>query len=814
MKYNSDNGCVEMSVRELCELVFTRGSIDTCAHRADKGSVFERGALGTRIHKKLQSKNENYHSEVELTNTSAYNGVYYYVTGRADGIICNDGKYTVDEIKTVSDRAFSEGVSGIHTAQLFCYAYFFCRKKELDGVNTRMTYYNIDDGEIMYSDRFMTVSELRCYYIDMIKEVSFYGEQLQQTSIVRMPTCVNPIFPYPSLREGQSKMIKECYLDIKHGTRLFCQAPTGIGKTISVLYPTVKTLGEGFSDKIFYLTSKQSIRREALSAAKKMREQGALLRTCVIYAKEQICMCPKEKRKKGRLNQSCRPDVCIYAEGYYDKRKLAIAEMLNFQSEFDRESILVAARKYRICPYELSLDLSELCDIIICDYNYVFSPAVYFRRYFDGDSGKGKYIFLVDEAHNLPTRARDIYSSKLCKKDFLYLYSIVCNSGDTQYKTLRLCCEDLIGYFDGIKNKCRDSMELDSASVPYGYMLSRTSPDDLYEKLKKFSEKCETWQKFNEDSPVYEDVDALLSSVREFKLTCEHYSEGYVTLYNVYGEDASVLLYCLDPSNMLSVCLDRSVASVFFSATLTPAEYFADILGGGKNAVSVSFPSPFPSENLCIAAVDSISTRFSDREKSYPRIVSCIAATLSGKAGNYIAFFPSYKYMEDVYKLFVRKYPKVRAIIQSKGMSDRERTEFTDFFKDDDNRLRIGFCVLGGMFSEGVDLPGRRLIGAVVVGVGLPGISDEGNIIRDYYNEKNSLGYEYAYTYPGFNNVLQAIGRVIRRSDDKGIAVLIDDRYADPKYVSLFPDNFKGIKYAGNSASLAEIARRFWKEKK
>lgn len=562
-----------MSVRELCELVFTQGSINMHRNRMDGKSLFERGVLGARIHRKLQRDNENYHSEVELANTSMYNGIYYYVTGRADGIICNDGKYTVDEIKTVSDRAFSDGVSGIHTAQLFCYAYFFCRKKDLDGVNTRMTYYNIDDGEIMYSDKFMTVSELRCYYINMIKKVSFYGEKLYEKVNIRMPTCVNPVFPYANLREGQSKMIKECYLDMKHGTKLFCQAPTGIGKTISVLYPAVKTLGEGISDKIFYLTSKLSIRREALSAAKKMREQGACICTCVVYAKEQICICPKEKRKKGRLNLSCQPDICIYAEGYYDKRERAVSELLNSKSEFDREVILAAARKYQICPYELSLDLSELCDVIICDYNYVFSPSVYFRRYFECNSGKEKYIFLVDEAHNLPSRARELYSAKLSGNDFLNLYEAVCAYDENRNKTLRLCCEDILKYFDGIKNKCSDNIELDSNSVPYGYVLLHEYPDDLYEKLRKFFEKCEIWQKFNEDSQFYEEVDGILSLVREFMLTCEHYSDGYVTLYNVHGTESSVLLYCLDPSNMLSNCLERSISSVFFSATLTPAEY-------------------------------------------------------------------------------------------------------------------------------------------------------------------------------------------------------------------------------------------------
>jgi Rad3-related DNA helicase len=271
------------------------------------------------------------------------------------------------------------------------------------------------------------------------------------------------------------------------------------------------------------------------------------------------------------------------------------------------------------------------------------------------------------------------------------------------------------------------------------------------------------------------------------------------------------LLYCLDPSGQLSEALCRAEASILFSATLTPTDYFADILGGGKGAVSVSFRSPFPSENLCVAVADGVSTRFEDRENSYKRVASCIAATVSAKAGNYMVFFPSYSFMERVHKIFSAKYPQVKTFLQKRSMTYAERDAFLDSFKDDSGRLRIGFCVLGGSFSEGIDLPGRRLIGALVVGVGLPGISDENNIIRDYYEEKSGFGYDYAYTYPGMNSVLQAVGRVIRTESDRGIAVLIDDRYADPKYRTLFPQEWKNVKFAGDAQSLAEIARRFWK---
>ena len=810
MRYNQIADAVEMSVRELCELAFLSGSIDT---RAKPGAgIIQSGQLGGAIHRYIQKNGgDGYHSEVELRGISCFNGVYYNVSGRADGVILADGKYTVDEIKTIRSRFDADRDSSLHYAQLFCYAYFFCVKKELDEVNTRLTYYNIDTDEIKYIEKLMSFSELRDFYMKMLAAVSFRAEQLTHRFKVRMPSCASAIFPYRELRESQSEMIKECYLDIKHGCRLFCQAPTGIGKTISVLYPAIRTLGELVTDRIFYLTSKASIRREALSACKKIRECGAMIRTCVIIAREQICLCMRSDKGR-RISSNCRPDLCVYADKYYERRERALTEILSGGYEYTKEVIVEAAKKFSVCPYELSLDLSEFCDVIICDYNYVFSPIAYLRRYFDDDMRKKeKYVFLVDEAHNLPKRARDMYSAKISRSDFADLgeKALEAYGGDDRNIIYRMCNE-VISFLNAEKEKYSENLRYTADGKIYGYGLVKEKPEDLCEKLRKFQEKCDSWLRHAKENYLYSRVDSMLFSLYEFFTVAQKYSDGYVTFINISDEDVSVQLYCLDPSSLLSDVLDLSSASVFFSATLTPTDYFADVLGGGERAVSVSFPSPFPPENLCVAAVDNISTRYDDREKFYRRIVSYIAAAVSPKAGNYIVFFPSYKYMEDVYKIFAAKYPKVKTVLQKRNMNDAEREEFLNFFKNDENRLRVGFSILGGMFSEGVDLPGSRLIGTVIIGVGLPGISDEGNIIRDYYEEKCGRGYDYAYTFPGFNSVLQAAGRVIRRHDDKGIVVLIDDRYADGKYISLFPKSWKDIKYAGNPASLAELTRRFW----
>ncbi|MBQ8408541.1 MAG: ATP-dependent DNA helicase [Clostridia bacterium] len=804
MRYDADRNHIELSVRELCETALLRGDIDC---RRSSVNLYERAAEGKRVHQKLQTSfGALYHSEVELRNTSKLDEIFFYVKGRADGIICHNGNYTVDEIKTVGEHRFaSKIVDRLHTAQLYCYAYFLCQTKGLAGVNTRIIYYNVEDGEIEYNEKFTAVEELRSFYHQLLSCVVWRARLLRERARERMPSAASCVFPYSSLRESQEEMIRECYRDLKNGNRLFCQAPTGIGKTMSTLYPSVKCIGEGIADKIFYLTSKASIRREAFAAAERLHKAGARIRALVLSSREQMCVNEAAKLCQGRLSSNCNPELCPYAKGYYDKLNGALEELLSLSDQFDSRAVKEFATAKGLCPYELSLDLSELCDVIVCDYNYVFSPTVYLKRYFDDNAaGKERFIFLVDEAHNLPDRARDMFSSRLTTDDFERVLSLSGESG-----MLTDACLSLLRSFETLEKLCHDNMQYDGDGRGVGYYVARDLPENFVRALSAFSEKCDTWMKHNYGHAAYYAAEDLSFKLYEFKKICECFDRHYLTFINTSYGKTSLLLYCLDPSHNLSVALERAHASILFSATLTPTDYFADILGGGKKTVSVSFRSPFPRENLCIAAVDKISTRFEDREKSVKKIASCIAATVSAKVGNYMVFFPSYGFMDEVHKIFHAKYPKVRTLPQKKNMTYSEKETYLAEFCDD-GKLRIGFCVLGGSFSEGIDLPGRRLIGTVVVGVGLPGLSDENNIIRDYYEEKCGMGYDYAYTYPGMNSVLQAVGRVIRTESDRGIAVLIDDRYAEPKYRALYPEEWKGIKFAGNPQSLAEIARRFW----
>ena len=806
MRYDRERDVVEVSVEELCLSSMAGGNIDT-SRNARRYS--ERSADHSRIYNKLHlSFGMRYYDRVELQNTCKIEDIYISVRGYADGVLCKDGGYSLDEVRVGKQDGFiAADEDQYHRIRANVYAYLLCSAKECDTLEVRHIFFDTEHGDFEVNPETKQRETLREIYRALLTKILWRAHVIRDREVVRIPSAANAVFPYRSLRESQGEMVKECYRDIKHGSRLFCQAPTGIGKTISTLYPAVKCVGEGVADRVFYLTSKQSIRREAFSAMQKMNAAGVGLRSCVISAREGMCNNAAAKLRGGRLSSSCNPELCPYAKGYYDRASYAIADLLANGDAYDSKRISEIAEKYKVCPYELSLDLSELCDVIICDYNYVFSPTVYLKRYFDGDRGE-KYIFLVDEAHNLPDRARDMFSSRLSSNQLETLVSMLDKNDALTHAAI-----SALGSFERLGRLCDNDTNYSPDGGRMGYSVSRQLPEKFSEELELFAKKCDTWLKHNKDHAAYLYIEDLGYKLYEHKKIVDRYGKGYLTFITREGAEVSILLYCLDPADELSHALDRAVASVMFSATLTPTDYFADILGGGKKTVSVSFRSPFPKENLCVAIVDKISTRYEDRESSYKRISSCIAGTVSARAGNYIVFFPSYSYLEEVKKIFTAKYPKVKILAQTKNMSHSDREEFIASFKDD-GKTRIAFCVLGGSFSEGIDLPGDRLIGVICVGVGLPGLSNENNIIRDYYEEKSGCGYDYAYTYPGMNSILQAVGRVIRTEHDRGIAVLIDDRFAEPKYIAMFPDEWKDAKFAGNAQSLAQIAKTFWEKGK
>lgn len=759
------------------------------------------GALGNR-----------FRAAVPLETPMICGDVDVIVTGTADGVRVSGRKISAVGFREVSAAAFSKSPSVNGDALLCINACLLGASMELDTVGAMLIEYvpGDPDGGYRITEKEYRVCDLWGRVSAMLGQCRRRAEMERYRSLEVLPTCAGLPFPYPGLRQGQKELISSVYSALKNGRRLFAQAPTGIGKTISTLYGAVRAMSEGKFRRIFYLTAKASTRREAYAAAGQIYKAGAGLRTVVLSAKEQ--MCPGAKAARGAF--ICDPQTCPLMKNYTEKRGEALDGMLKNYHGYPTSTIISAAAECGICPYEFSLDLSEYCDIIICDYNYAFDPGVKLRRYFSPDAGDtGGSVFLVDEAHNLTERAREIYSAVLTTAD-LDAAALVGEMSPGVKEAMAGLRREL----ERSKELCRDELYRDDEGREYGFYFSLNPIPGMDGAVENLCRELEIfYYSHKNDHLAAGTASVLLRLCRKWTEAAGAYDDRFRTYVEVNAGEISVRLFCLDPSGRLGEALEAARGAVFFSATLTPSDYFADVLGGGKaeegsgNCRSLSLPSPFPRENLCLCAVTSVSTRYEDREKSARKIAAVIAATASARAGNYIAYFPSYNYMETVLEVFRKKYPKVKITAQSRGMSRGERDGFLDFFKDDEGKLRIGFCVLGGSFSEGVDLPGKRLIGTIVVGVGLPGLSAQRNMIRDYYETRIERGYDYAYTYPGMNSVLQAAGRVIRRDDDRGVVVLADDRYATEQYRELMPPHWEGIRFVEDVASLPGILGEFWK---
>ncbi len=875
MQYNREEHRIELSVRELCALSLMGGSIDNRYPSHDLG---RRADEGRTVHDRLRRLHEGgeaspqdaphkpdhsvatYHAELPLSHVARCDEVVFAVSGRADGVwYAPDGSCVVEEIKSVSGLAawYARAPREADLAQLTCYGYFLAAAKGLSAVTLRLCYAQAgSEEEAAHVDSVLTVEQLKAAYIALLRMILPRAKDLIRQETTVRDAAGAAVFPYPEMREAQKDMILECWRDMRAGKTLFAEAPTGIGKTIATLYPAVRCFGERRCDKIFYLTAKNATRREALGAMKKIAEAGTPIRTSVITARDAVCLCEAARAGRaagGRTAAYCNPIVCPYAKGYYDRVSSVIETLLaSGQTLFSNETIRAAAEAGCVCPYELSLDLSERCEVIICDYNYVFSPAVSLRRYFsDGIPGTAghRYIFLVDEAHNLPDRARDMYSGALslsevmAAQDALHAYETEAERGifpeedfdvgnlpdendalgRRQGHLTSRSLDDLVGALSRMSDRCAESRTQGSDGVHRGVSLDRGEPQALCEAARATGALCDRWLRRHTGHPLYGTVDGLAASLRAFRMAADYYDRRFVTFTESEKtderEDVRVRLACLDPSDILRPILQKAVAQVFFSATLTPATYFADVLGGGRAAVTVSFDSPFPTEHLCVAICDRVNTRYESREDSYRQIVSLIAATISARRGNYMVYFPSYAYLDAVFQRFCKRYPTIKTVVQTPGMNYAEREAFIHAFSPDTAEWQVGFCVLGGSFSEGVDLPGRALIGTVIVGVGIPALSSERNIMREYYDERAAAvgdgvageGYAYAYTYPGMNHVLQAAGRVIRRSEDCGVVVLIDDRYAADPYLHLYPTHWTNLVSVGDAQSLHEHLLRFWK---
>ena len=694
---------VKISVRELVEFVLRYGDIDTSI----VSSV--RALQGISIHKKLQTEGgENYIKEVSLKHEFEFSSIKYKVEGRADGIITEEDSCTIDEIKTVAyDLNSITEPDLLHISQAKVYGYIYCIQNNLDKIKLRVTYYNIKTDEVKRFLEEYTTCELTEFFYDIIKKYSIFINVLRNFDEISKKSIKKIKFPFDSYRKGQREMAVSIYNTIKEKKKIFINAPTGIGKTISALFPGIKAMGEGYADKIFYLTSKTTNRGMAEDGINKLRDKGLKIKSVTLTSKEKICFAEEVL---------CKPEVCPYAKGHYDRINEAVLDILRNEDNLSRDSIESYSKKHNVCPFEFSLDLSLYSDIIICDYNYVFDPRVYLRRFFGDGAAALNAVFLIDEAHNLVDRGRDMFSASLFKDDFLKGKKLTSN------KKIINSLNSVNKVFLNIKKEMTDN-----------FLTVKDERGEIYTPLNKLVLNLEEYFTHNEYNKELQQIyfDALA-----FIRISEFYDERYVTYIEKQDKNISIKLFCIDPSYLLREALKRGGSAVFFSATLSPLKYYKEVLGGDENDYNLSLASPFSRKNRLLLIEDNMSTKYGNRDNTYTDLADYIYTLYSCRQGNYMAFFPSYLYMEKVFKAFNEKY-NLSTYCQARDMKEEERTAFINRFEIEKDS--ISFCVLGGVFSEGIDLSGDKLIGVIIVSVGLSKICTENDIIKDYFHNKNNM---------------------------------------------------------------------------
>ncbi len=778
---------IKISVRNLVEFILRSGDID---NRYGKAAQKEAMQEGSRIHRKIQKQmGSSYQPEVALKIQVGREQYTIAIEGRADGVIVEEGHVTIDEIKGVyQDVSLMEGPVPVHLAQAKCYAYIYALQNQLSEIAVQMTYCNLDTEEIRRFQENYLFAELEGWFGSLIHSYEKWARFQYKARQERNSSIAGLAFPFP-YRAGQRELAGDVYRTIQREKILFIQAPTGTGKTITALFPAVKAVGQGLAEKIFYLTAKTITRTVAKEAFDLLREQGYQGRVITITAKEKLCFCRE---------MDCNPVHCMYAKGHYDRVNDAVFDFIQREYDMAREALLAQAEAFQVCPFEMCLDASLWADAVICDYNYVFDPNVYLKRFFS-EGTKGEYLFLVDEAHNLVDRARDMYSASLYKEDFLRLKKVMKNHSLRCAQAMEACNKHLLGF----KRQCETYEVLEGISgLAFDLMRLCSAMEEFFQKEINFPEK--------------KDVQEFYLELRHFLNMYERMDENYVAYTEHETQQSFKLkLFCVSPAVNLQECLDKGRSTIFFSATLLPIQYYKKLLSTKEDNYAVYAQTVFGEQQRFLAVGADVSSKYTRRtEGEFQKIASYIHQAAQGKQGNYIVFFPSYKMMGQVWESFLAIggiLGEMDCICQESGMGEREREAFLDAFSVKREKTLVAFCVMGGIFAEGIDLKGKSLIGVLIVGTGLPQISNEREILKDFYQQREGLGFEYAFRYPGMNKVLQAAGRVIRTSEDRGIILLLDERFLEEGYQRMFPREWEHFGRVTVGSVRGEV-EKFWQE--
>lgn len=783
---------IRISVRNLVEFILRSGDIDNRIAGMDKDAML----MGGKIHRKIQRQmGAGYHAEVSLKHEILCRGFILSVEGRADGIMETADGIVVDEIKGIyKELEFLKEPVPVHLAQAMCYAYIYANQQGLSDIGVQMTYCNLETEEIKRFQNVYPYEELERWFLELAGQYEKWARYQISWRKKRNASIKKIEFPFP-YREGQRDLTVSVYRTILRKKKLFIQAPTGVGKTMATVFPAVKAMGEELGEKIFYLTARTITRTVAWQAFDTLKEQALRMKVLVLTAKEKICFCEEA---------DCNPEKCPYAKGHYDRVNDAVYELLTSSDEMSREILEEHARKWKVCPFEMSLDVSTWVDAVICDYNYVFDPNAHLKRFF-GESVKGDYLFLIDEAHNLVDRGREMYSASVCKEEVLKVKRLVKMSDPKLVRRLEECNKQMLA----LKRECEEYQILNSVGHIYLKLIA------LMGELEQYFEECT-------DREIRKEVLDFYFQVRMFVNIYERVDENYLIYSELDGKGHFwIRLFCVNPSACLQEFLEKGNSAVFFSATLLPIHYYKNLLSTSKEDYVVYARSPFDVRRRLLLVGNDVSSKYTSRgEEMYRRYARYLLCMVRAKAGNYMAFFPSYRFMEEVYEAFeillaeqriAGELEEIDYILQSQYMSEEAREIFLENFEEEREGSLIGFCVMGGIFSEGIDLSRDRLIGAAIVGTGLPQVCRERELLKDYFQKQGVRGFDYAYLYPGMNKVLQSAGRVIRTDRDCGVILLLDERFRDYRYQEIFPREWKDYGTC-NADNVADKMETFWEQ--
>lgn len=779
---------IKISVRNLVEFILREGDIDNRRSGSMDKDIMQQGS---RIHRKLQRRmGSNYRSEVSLKTQVPCEGFLLQVEGRADGIIEDEEGIMIDEIKGVLKDLIHIGEpSNVHLAQAKCYAYIYGSQENLKKIRVQMTYCHLETEELKQFSQSYLLKELEEWFLDLVKRYEKWARFQIEWRAAREDS-IKPIeFPF-DYREGQRDIVTSVYRTILRKKKLFVQAPTGVGKTMATVFPAVKAVGEGLGKRIFYLTAKTITRTVAEQSFFILKELGLRFKVITLTAKEKICFCEET---------ICNPDHCPYAKGHYDRVNEAVFDMIIHSDDMSRDALEAQAKKHNVCPFEMALDVSLWADAVICDYNYVFDPNAHLKRFFS-EGNKGEYLFLIDEAHNLVERGREMYSAALYKEDILEMKRLVKEEDAGLAKRLDECNKQFLL----LKRECENYQVLDGVS-------------HIAVKLMNIMSGIEEYLEEVQEEEKREQVLNFYFQLRDFLNIYDVLDENYV-IYTELEHDGrfKIKLFCVNPSVNLQTYLEQGNSTIFFSATLLPIHYYKKLLSVEREDYAIYALSSFSRENRLILLGTDVSSKYTMRgEAMYQKFAKYILNVVESKKGNYMIFFPSYRFMEDVSEYFQKEIEErtdIECIIQSQYMGEEAREIFLENFEEDRECSLAGFCVLGGIFSEGIDLAKDRLIGAIIVGTGLPQVCNDREILKQYFDSRNMRGFDYAYLYPGMNKVLQSAGRVIRTEEDKGVIVLLDERFQGRQYQEIFPREWDGYRTC-RLENLKESIDDFWKKR-